>query len=134
MHIRSLLGAAVAIVSLLMSGPACAQGVPAGSLAEQDLRSVLLWNSPWEGRAAVPGRLYSYRTTFHARRDAIVAEVVSYSTNQRSDSVVSIQNGRLFWQDANGAEVNVALAAGGELIGTATSQTADLPIVLKPRP
>lgn len=103
-------------------------------LSEQDIRNVLIWNSPWEGRTSTPGRLYSYRTIFVVRRDALVAEVLSYSTNQRADSVVNIRDGHLNWQDSNGAEVNVALGELGDLVGTARSHNADLPIVLKPRP
>ena len=106
---------------------------PPATLTEQELREVLLWNSPWEGRAAAPGQLYSYRTTFRARRDTLFAEVVSYSTNQRADSVVTVQNGRLTWQDSNGADVSVILADAGELVGTASSREANVPIVLKPR-
>jgi hypothetical protein len=48
--------------------------------------------------------------------------------------VVYFRNGALNWQDSNGAEVNVALGASGELIGTAKSGETDLPIILKPRP
>jgi hypothetical protein len=136
MDVLRILWAAAAALALAVSHAACAQqGVAAtGAAAEQSLRQVLVWNSPWEGKAAAPGRMYSYRTVFHVRRDAVVADVISYATNQRSDSVVNIRDGRANWQDANGAEVNVALGDGGNLVGTATSQSAALPIVLKPRP
>ncbi|HEV7801885.1 MAG TPA: hypothetical protein VGP15_12480, partial [Burkholderiales bacterium] len=103
-------------------------------LTENEIRELLVWNSPWEGRAAVPGRLYSYRTIFHIRRDEVIAEVMSYATNQRSDSVVEIRNGRLQWQDSNGADVSVAVGDTGELTGTVSSRSANLPIILKPRP
>jgi hypothetical protein len=126
--------AALAAIQALAVSPGYAQQAGTKTASEPELKQLLVWNSPWEGKAQAPGRLYSYRTVFHVRRDAIVAEVISYSTNQRSDSVVDIRDGHLKWQDSSGAEVNVALADGGELIGTATSQNAALPIVLKPRP
>ena len=60
--------------------------------------------------------------------------MTSLSTNQRSDSVVNIKDGALNWQDSNGAEVNVAPAPSGELVGTAKTRELNLPIILKPRP
>jgi hypothetical protein len=127
--------AAAAALILIASGAACAQAPnkPAAALTDSELREVLIWNSPWEGVATTPGKLYSYRTTFRARRDMLLAEVVSYSTNQRADSVVTMQNGRLTWQDSNGADVTVTLADAGELVGTASSSGASVPIVLRPR-
>jgi hypothetical protein len=132
MHLPAI---AAAIIIALSAGVAHAQAPnkPAASLTESELREVLVWNSPWEGTAAAPGKLYSYRTTFRARRDMLFAEVVSYSTNQRADSVVTMQNGRLTWQDSNGADITVTLADAGELVGTASTGAASLPIVLKPR-
>ena len=131
--------AMLALVLLWLAHAAPAQTVggatsrpPAGT--DADLRDVLVWNSPWEGRGTAPGRAYSYRTVFHQRRDAVVAEVIAYATNQRTDSVVDIRDGRASWRDANGADVSVALAAGGNLVGTAVQQSNNLPIVLRPRP
>lgn len=102
-------------------------------LQEPQLRELLIWNSPWEGRASPP-HVYSYRTVFRVRSNAIVADTVSYATNQRASSVVSVHDGRLTWQDSNGADVNVGVAESGELVGTATSQSANLPVFFKPRP
>jgi hypothetical protein len=132
--VRWTVWAALAAVQALAMNAAYAQQAGMKTASEQELKQLLVWNSPWEGKAQAHGRLYSYRTVFHVRRDAIVAEVISYSTNQRSDSVVDIRDGHLKWQDSNGAEVSVALADGGDLVGTATSQNAAVPIVLKPRP
>ena len=103
-------------------------------MSEQDLRNHLIWNSPWEGRSALSPPGYSYRTVFRARRETLIAEVISYSTNQKSDSVVSLAGGGASWQDSGGAEVNVLVSESGELVGTARSSNASLPIVLKPRP
>lgn len=130
MNTRQIVATLAGFLLIGLAGAASAQGAGA---SETDLKNVLVWNSPWEGRAATPGNAYSYRTVFHARRDAVVAEVVSYATNQRSDSVVEIRDGRLTWQDAGGADVNVALADGGDLVGMAVQQNTRLPIVLKPR-
>jgi len=140
MKIRSTIAAILAFVPLCLSHTASAQApmVPAGPAATQvsdaDLKHLLIWNSPWEGRATAPGRAYAYRTVFHVRRDAVVAEVISYATNQRADSVVDFRNGRINWQDAGGADVTVALAEGGTLVGTAMQQNTTVPIVLRPRP
>jgi hypothetical protein len=138
MHIRSTVCGILASIALCMTAIAGAQTTLAGPvkapLTENEIRELLVWNSPWEGRAAVPGRLYSYRTIFHIRRDEVIAEVMSYATNQRSDSVVEIRNGRLQWQDSNGADVSVAVGDTGELTGTVSSRSANLPIILKPRP
>ena len=125
----------LALTLALAAGAAHAQAPtkPPAALTEQELTEVLVWNSPWEGRAAAPGQLYSYRTTFRTRRDALVAEVISYSTNQRADSVVTLRDGRLTWQDSNGADVSVSLADVGDLVGTATSREANVAIVLMPR-
>lgn len=102
-------------------------------LSEAQMRELLVWSSPWEGRANPP-QLYSYRTVFRVRRDGLVAETVSYSTNQRSNSVVTVQDGRLSWQDSNGADVNVGVTESGDLVGTAVAAGAKLEIVFKPRP
>ena len=126
----------IAMLALLTFGftqPAAAQG-GAKPASERELKEMLIWNSPWEGRSTNPPGLYSYRHVFRQRRDALVADVTSLATNQRSSSVVNIRDGALNWQDSNGAEVNVALGASGELVGTAKSRELDLPIVLKPRP
>lgn len=101
---------------------------------EQELRNHLIWNSPWEGRAATPPQVYSYRTVFRARRDALVAEVVSYATHQKADSVVRFSPGAASWHDSGGSEVNVLLGESGELVGTARANEGSVPIVLKPRP
>ncbi|HEX2826843.1 MAG TPA: hypothetical protein VHP37_10890 [Burkholderiales bacterium] len=135
MRLSTTLTAAAAALLFSGSGTAVAQvpNKPASALTESELREVLVWNSPWEGAASVPGKSYSYRTTFRARRETLLAEVVSYSTNERADSVVTLQNGRLTWQDSNGADVTVTLADAGELVGTASTKNASVPIVLKPR-
>ena len=135
MRLSRMIKAAAAAVILIASGAACAQAPnkPPTALSESELREVLIWNSPWEGVATVPGKLYSYRTTFRARRDTLLVEVLSYATNQRADSVVTVQNGRLTWQDSNGADVSVSLADAGDLVGTAASRDANVPIVLQPR-
>jgi hypothetical protein len=135
MHIRFRHFALLGAIACLTTGAAHAQAPtkPAAALNEQELREVLVWNSPWEGRSVTPGQLYSYRTTFRARRDTLLAEMVAYATNQRADSVVTIQEGRLTWQDANGAEVSVSLADAGDLVGSARSRDANLAIVLEPR-
>ncbi len=121
-------------MSTVVVAQAAGPGTVKAALSDRQIGELLVWNSPWEGRTSAPGRLYSYRTVFHIRRDAVVAEVLSYATNQRSDSVVDIRDGRLQWQDSNGADVSVALGATGDLVGTASSRSANLPIVLKPRP
>ena len=130
-----MLAVAATTLTLCAAGNVWAQAPnkPPATLSDSELKEVLVWNSPWEGRAEVPGKLYSYRTTFRSRRDLLVVEVISYSTNQRSDSVVTLQNGRLTWQDSNGADVSVALADAGDLVGTASRDGAEVPIVLKPR-
>ena len=133
MAARAALIAMLALCALAAAPAASAQGA-AKPLNEKDLKEILIWNSPWEGRSTNPPGLYSYRHVFRQRRDVLIAEVTSLSTNQRSDSVVYFRNGALNWQDSNGAEVNVALGASGELIGTAKSRETDLPMVLKPRP
>lgn len=139
MDIHSTTRTVLALVLLGLAHAASAQtlvgaaSIPAPD-SDADLRNVLVWNSPWEGRGTAPGRGYSYRTVFHQRRDAVVAEVIAYATNQRTDSVVDIRDGRASWRDANGADVSVALAAGGNLVGTAVQQSNNLPIVLRPRP
>jgi hypothetical protein len=45
----------------------------AAQVSDADLKTLLVWNSPWEGRGTAPGRTYSYRTVFSVRRDAVVA-------------------------------------------------------------
>ena len=125
----------IAMMVALAAGGVHAQA-PAkapSELTEKELREVLVWNSPWEGRAVDAGQHYSYRTTFRARRDTLLAEVISYSTNQRADSVVTVHDGRLTWQDSNGADVSVSLADAGDLVGVAKSPKAHTLIVLKPR-
>ena len=135
MRFPALFTAAAATIIALSTGAAHAQAPakPVASLTESELKDVLVWNSPWEGKAASPGQFYSYRTTFRARRDTLLAEVVSYSTNQRADSVATVQNGRITWQDSNGADVSVSLADAGDLVGVASSRETKLPIVLTPR-
>jgi uncharacterized protein YbjQ (UPF0145 family) len=135
MHLRLLYLVLLAALSCASTGAAHAQAParPAAALSEEALREVLVWNSPWEGQSATAGQLYSYRTTFRARRDTLLAEMIGYATNQRADSVVAIQDGRLTWQDANGADVSVSLVEAGDLVGTASSRGSNLAIVLKPR-
>jgi hypothetical protein len=124
--------AMTAVLWLAGAQPVLAQSAASGPLTDDDLRSLLVWSSPWEGRAKPP-EAYSYRTVFRQRRDALIAETTSYTTNQRSDSVVSVAGGRVNWQDSNGAEVNVAPAETGDLVGTATSPGRNLSITFKPR-
>ena len=136
MHLPRKLAAAAALLAIALgagSAHAQAPNKPPSALTDHELRDVLIWNSPWEGRGVLAGTNYSYRTTFRARRDTLLVEVVSYATNQRADSVVTMQNGRLTWQDSNGADVMVSLADAGELVGTASLREATMPIVLKPR-
>lgn len=126
--------AAVALLaSVTLAAAHNAAGQDAKPVTENELKEVLIWNSPWDGRSTSPPGLYSYRHVFRQRRDALVAEVTSLSTNQRSDSVVSIRDGSFNWRDSDGADVSVALGASGELVGTARNGSANLPIVLKPR-
>ena len=131
MSVRAAGIALLAVVALGAAPNAAAQG--AKPLNENELKEVLIWGSPWDGRSTRPPGLYSYRHVFRQRRDALVAEVTSLSTNQRSDSVVSFKDGALNWQDSSGADVNVALEASGDLVCTAKSQETSVPIVLKPR-
>jgi len=121
-----------AVFWLFSAHAAFGQVAASGPLTDDDLRSLLVWNSPWEGRANPP-QAYSYRTVFRQRRDALIAETMSYTTNQRSDSVVSVSGGRVNWQDSNGGDVNVAPAETGDLVGTASSQGGNLSITFKPR-
>lgn len=136
MTVRAAGIAMLAFIWIAAAQPAVAQPVPAPAgkpLSDGEIKEVLIWNSPWEGRSTDPPGLYSYRHVFRQRRDELIAEVTSLSTNQRSDSVVTIRNGALTWQDSNGAGVSVALQASGELAGTAKTRELDLPIVLRPR-
>ena len=132
MSVRAVGIAMLALLAFGSTQPSAAQvgGKPA---SDHELKEMLIWNSPWEGRSTNPPGLYSYRHVFRQRRDGLIADVTSLSTNQRSSSVVNIRDGTLNWQDSNGADVNVALGASGELVGTAKSRETDLPIVLKPR-
>ena len=134
MDMRSVMCSTAAVLALSASGVACAQGAPKPGMSEQDLRNHLIWNSPWEGRSSLLPPGYSYRTVFRARREVLIAEVVSYTTNQKADSVVSLSGGAVSWQDSGGAEINVLMAESGDLVGTARSRDTSLPIVLKPRP
>ena len=120
-----------ALAALSLPGMAAAQGQRAFS--ESDVREHLIWNSPWEGQASPP-QLYSFRTVFRKRRDRLIAETISYATNQRSASVVTLKDGRISWQDATGGDVNVAIVESGALSGTAISTDKKLQIVFKPRP
>jgi hypothetical protein len=132
MTVRAAAIAALLFFSVGAAQYATAQGV-GKPLSENEIREILIWNSPWEGRSTNPPGLYSYRHVFRQRRDGLIADVTSLATNQRSSSVVNIRDGTLRWQDSNGADVNVALGASGELVGTAKSRDTDVPIVLKPR-
>jgi len=132
MNIRARIGSLAVAVVLLGSGVAAAQA-PAKPVTDEDVRNLLVWNSPWEGRATPP-HMYSFRTVFRLRRDSLIAETVKYSTNQRSDSVVSIAGGQVTWEDSSGAQVSVSLGTTGELVGTANSSAANVPIFFKPRP
>ena len=132
MNMLSTICAACALAAAFAAAPAAAQGGERAS--EHQLREHLIWNSPWEGRSLAPPSQYSYRTVFRPRRDALVAEVTSYSTHQKADSVVTIADGRAHWHDSNGAAVSVAINNSGELVGNAKSRSNDLPIALKPRP
>lgn len=118
--------------ALFAAQPACAQN-PGKPLGEEELKTLLIWSSPWQGRSLNPPGLYSYRTVFRQRRDALIAEVTSLSTNQQATSVVSIKDGAVNWFDSNGAEVNVSVSTSGELVGTAVLQGGPVPVALKPR-
>ena len=131
---RSIAAAASIAIAIVTAHGASAQVPPAPrpNMNEQEIGEHLVWSSPWEGRANPP-QSYSYRTVFRKSREGIVAETVSYATNQRSSSLVRMQDGRINWQDSNGAEVNVSVVEGGDLAGTAASPGANLSIVFKPR-
>ena len=129
---RRYFGSIALAAVLLGSGVAAAQA-PAKPATDEDVRNLLVWNSPWEGRATPP-HTYSFRTVFRVRRDSLIAETLRYSTNQRSDGIVSIAGGQVKWEDSDGAEVTVSLGTTGELVGTAKSSTASVPISFKPRP
>lgn len=103
------------------------------ALSEQEIREVLVWNSPWESRASTPGQVYRYRTHFVMRGGELVAQVMRYATSEQGDSVVSVKEGRVVWQDTSGADVAVAVE-GEELVGTARSATTSYSVVFKPRP
>lgn len=45
-----------------------------------------------------------------------------------------MHEGRVAWEDTNGAEVVVAVEDGGRLVGTAVSKTTNYAVVFKPRP
>ena len=132
MSTRARIGSIALAALLLGSGVAAAQA-PAKTATDEDVRNLLVWNSPWEGRATPP-HTYSFRTVFRVRRDSLIAETLRYSTNQRSDGIVSIAGGQVKWEDSDGAEVTVSLGTTGELVGTAKSSTASVPISFKPRP
>ena len=100
--------------------------------ADQQIRDLLVFNSPWESRATTPGQVYRYRTNFVVRGGELVAQVMRYATNEQGDSVVSVSDGRLVWQDTDGSKVSVALQ-GEELVGIAASKTGDTNVVFKPR-
>ena len=132
MSIRARIGSIAMAAMLLGSGLASAQA-PAKPATDEDVRNLLIWNSPWEGRATPP-HTYSFRTVFRQRRELLIAETVRYSTNQRSDGVVSIAGGQVKWEDSDGAEVTVSLGTTGELVGTAKTSAANVPISFTPRP
>lgn len=111
-----------------------APGKPARLMTEQEIRDLLVWNSPWDSKSATPGQIYSYRTTFVMRRDELVAEVIRYATSERGDSIVNLQEGRVTWKDTTGADIAVLVEDSGELVGTAISKTTSLKVVFKPRP
>ena len=131
--------AIAAIVTILALPVAYAQtggppaSKPGAALTEQELKDLLVWNSPWEGKATNANETISYRATFALKRGELIATVVRYSNNERGDSVVNIREGRANWQDPGGAEVNVSVDGAGELVGTATSKTNNYAIVFKPR-
>jgi hypothetical protein len=130
------ISAIVAILALpiafAQTGPPSASKPPA-ALSEQELKNLLIWNSPWEGRATNSKETIAYRTTFAMRRDELYASVIRYSNNERGDSVVTIREGRVNWQDPAGADVSVAVEELGELVGTATSKTTNYSVIFKPR-
>lgn len=131
MNRRACAFAFAAQAALSLPGMAAAPDVQ--TLSEAEVREHLIWNSPWEGRANPP-QLYSFRTVFRKRRDTLIAETISYATNQRSGSVVTVRDGRVAWQDSNGADVDVAVGESGDLRGSAISTDKNLQIVFKPRP
>ena len=122
---------------LVASAPASAQAQngpsKGGALSEREIREILVWNSPWESRSTSPGQVYRYRTHFVVRGGELVAQVLRYATSEQGDSVVSVKEGRVIWQDTSGAEVAVAIE-GQELVGTANSKTSSFNVLFKPRP
>jgi hypothetical protein len=128
---------AIALIVALPAAYAQTAGPPASkppsTLTDQELKSLLIWNSPWEGRASNSSETISYRTTFAIRRDELIATVIRYSNSERGDSVVTIKEGRVNWQDTVGAEVSVTIEGAGDLVGTATSRTTNYAVVFKPR-
>ena len=134
MSVRIVAVAMFALLSLAAAQIAAAQAPAKLPANDNELKEMLIWSSPWQGRSTSPPGLYSYRHVFRQRRDGLVAEVTSLATNQRSDSVVNVRDGALTWQDSSGADVNVALGKSGELVGTAKSRDSSVPIALTPRP
>lgn len=132
MAVRAAAIALLAVLSLCLAQNAAAQAKP--PLNDDALKEALVWNSPWSGRSTKPPALYSYRVIFRQRRDSLIAEVTSLSTNQRSDSVVTVRDGTVSWLDSGGAEVSVTMGASEELVGTARNAEQQMAIALKPRP
>ena len=72
MSARAALIAMLALCALAAAPVASAQGA-AKPLDENDLKEILIWNSPWEGHSTHPPTLYSYRHVFRQRRDVLIA-------------------------------------------------------------
>lgn len=68
---------AVLLLTLALSALAHAQpgatSKPARTLTEQEIKELLVWNSPWENKS-----IYSFRTTFVLRRNELIAQVMRY--------------------------------------------------------
>ena len=134
MYPRYGISAGALLLVLLAAHAALAQtNAPQPALTDEQVRERLVFNSPWESRATTPGHVYRYRTHFVLRGSELVAQVMRYATNEQGDSVVTVSDGRLAWQDTDGGKVTVAFR-GEELVGTAASKTGNLNVVFRPRP
>ena len=131
------LAAAFFFLLVIVPLAAWAQGAPGAkpgrALTDQEIRDLLVFNSPWESSSTTPGQLYRYRTTFVMRGNDIVAQVMRYATNEQGDSIVTLKEGRVVWQDTAGADVSVAVE-GQELVGSAVSKTSNHTIRFRARP
>lgn len=63
MSLRAVAIAMLALLSLCAAQTAAAQGVAKPPLNDNELKELLIWNSPWEGRSTSPPGLYSTGTS-----------------------------------------------------------------------